>query len=570
LPHSSIAYFSMEAALDPSIPTYSGGLGILAGDFLRSAADRGLPIVGITLVHRKGYFRQHLDAEGHQTETPADWTPENSVELMKPVITLSIEGRVVKIRAWRYLVEGINGSVPVYLLDANHPDNASEDRALTDHLYGGDLRYRLCQEVILGIGGVEILPLLGHGRITAYHMNEGRAALLTLALMRRQLGSKSCQEASDADLHEVRQQCVFTTHTPVPAGHDRFPVGLANHVLGAELAAALERTHCCTRGELNLTQLALFGSRYINGVALQHGEVSREMFPTYHVRAITNGVHAATWTAPPFRDLFDHQIPEWRRDNLYLRYACGIPSADIRAAHAAAKHALMEEVRRRTGQPFADNVFTLGFARRAAGYKRADLLFHTPKRLRWMVKNMGPIQLIYGGKSHPNDGNGKDLIQRVFRHATELRDAIRVTWLEDFDWNIAPLLYAGVDVWLNTPKRPQEASGTSGMKAALNGVPSLSVLDGWWIEGHVEGVTGWSIGGSEPEGDQSKDANEIYLKLERIILPLYYGLPFAYAEVMRSSIALNGSFFNTQRMVEQYVRNAYFPELTPTLVEVGD
>ena len=503
----------MEVALEPSIPTYSGGLGILAGDFLRSAADLGLPIVGITLIHRQGYFRQHLDADGNQTETSADWKPEDTIELMKPVVTLSTEGRPVKIRAWRYLIEGTNGSVPVYLLDANHPDNAPQDRALTDHLYGGDLRYRLCQEAILGIGGVEILPLLGHGHIAAYHMNEGHSALLTLALMRRQLGGKSCLEATEVDIREVRQQCVFTTHTPVPAGHDQFPVDMARNVLGPELAAALERTRCCTGYELNMTHLALFGSRYVNGVAMQHGEVSREMFPAYHVRAITNGVHATTWTTPPFRDLFDRHIPEWRRDNLYLRYACGIPSTDIRAAHAAAKHALMEEVRRRTGQPFSEGVFTLGFARRAAGYKRADLLFHTPNRLRWLTKNIGPLQVIFGGKSHPHDGNGKDLIRRVFRNAAEFGDDIRITWLEDYDWNMAPLLYAGVDLWLNTPKRPQEASGTSGMKAALNGVPSFSVPDGWWIEGCLEGITGWAIGRRGDNANDDEEAASLYDKL---------------------------------------------------------
>jgi starch phosphorylase len=445
----------------------------------------------------------------------------------------------------------------VYLLDANHPDNAPQDREFTDYLYGGDLRYRLCQEAILGIGGVEILPLLGHGRIAAYHMNEGHSALLTLALMRRQLGGKSSLEATEADIRAVRQQCVFTTHTPVPAGHDQFPVDMARHVLGPELAAALERTRCCTGYELNMTHLALFGSRYVNGVAMQHGEVSREMFPAYHVRAITNGVHATTWTTPPFRDLFDRYIPEWRRDNLYLRYACGIPSTDIRAAHATAKHVLMEEVRRRTGQPFSEDVFTIGFARRAAGYKRADLLFHTPNRLRWLTKNIGPLQVIFGGKSHPHDGNGKDLIRRVFRNAAEFGDDIRITWLEDYDWNIAPLLYAGVDLWLNTPKRPQEASGTSGMKAALNGVPSFSVPDGWWIEGCLEGITGWAIGRRGDNANDDEEATSLYDKLERDILPLYYGNPNAWGHLMRSTIAVNGSFFNTQRMVSQYVANAY-------------
>ncbi len=562
---SRVAYFSMEIAIDPAMPTYSGGLGVLAGDTLRSAADLGVRMVAVTLLHRKGYFAQHLDEHGNQTESPAVWNPEEKLELMKPVVSVRIEGREVKVRAWRHLIEGIGGDVvPVYLLDTDLPENSPWDRTLTDHLYGGDLHYRLCQEVVLGMGGVAILPKLGHHHISSYHLNEGHAALLVLALVEQHVASHNIKDAKPDDIIAVRHKCVFTTHTPVPAGHDQFQIDLVRQVLGEDQTAALQCMNVCLDGHLNMTYLALAGSRYVNGVAMQHGEVSRHMFPHYSVRAITNGVHGLTWTTPPFRELYDKHMPEWRRDNLYLRYAIGIPLEEIRAVHAVAKHVLAEEVQKRTGVQLDERVMTIGFARRAATYKRADLLFSHPERLRWIASNIGPFQVVYGGKAHPNDGGGKDLIRRIFQAGEALKDAIRIVYVPDYDWTWAPLLYSGVDLWLNTPKRPQEASGTSGMKAALNGVPSFSILDGWWVEGCIEGFTGWSIGhGMESMENEEAEANSLYAKLEMIVLPMFYGRPQAYASVMRSAIALNGSFFNTQRMVSQYISNAYFQDGEP-------
>jgi starch phosphorylase len=317
-----------------------------------------------------------------------------------------------------------------------------------------------------------------------------------------------------------------------------------------------------------MTLLALRVARFVNGVAMRHREVSQVMFPNFPIDAITNGVHAMTWTSPPFQALFDRRIPEWRTDNLYLRYAVGIPLEEIREAHAIAKRSMIDALAARTGRELDPNVFTIGFARRATPYKRADLIFTNADRLANIASTVGPMQIVFGGKAHPHDAGGKELIRHIHEAAVNLADRITIVYVENYEMEIAAKIVAGVDLWLNNPMKPLEASGTSGMKAALNGVPSLSVLDGWWIEGHVEGVTGWSIGGMEMEADQSKDAGEIYIKLERIILPIFYGLPYAYAEVMRSAIALNGSFFNTQRMVEQYVRNAYFPSGTsPALVE---
>ena len=566
-----VAYFSMEIALEPAIPTYSGGLGVLAGDTLRSAADLGVPIVGVTLVHRKGYFRQRLDARGNQSEEDSGWNPEKLLEDTGARAAVEIEGRQVYLRAWKYAIQGVSGhEVPVYLLDSDLAENTPWDRSLTDHLYGGDVHYRFCQEALLGIGGVRILRELGYQEIESYHMNEGHAALLALGLLEQRLGTPELSGATEEDIEAVRSRCIFTTHTPVPAGHDQFSLALTQQVLGVQRSRVLEVTQCCPAGLLDMTYLALKFSRYINGVAMHHGEVSQEMFPLYPIRAITNGVHAVTWTAPPFRELYDRHIPEWRRDNLYLRYARGISLDEIQHAHASAKRALVEEIRKQTHVEMNENAFTIGFARRAATYKRPELLFADPERLRRMAKEHGRLQIVFGGKAHPQDGIGKELIHRVIETASDLQDAIRFTYVPDYDMRWAQLITSGVDLWLNTPLRPQEASGTSGMKAALNGVPSLSILDGWWIEGHAEGATGWAIG---PESNRpevlAEDSASLYDKLEQTIVPMFYGRPLAYAEVMRSAIALNGSFFNSQRMISQYMANAYFVEKKTIIPKVA-
>jgi len=545
-----IAYFSMEVALEPAIPTYSGGLGVLAGDFLRSSADAELPMVAVSLAYRQGYFRQKLDAAGTQTESADPWQPSSRTTRVDTMVTITLYGRPVHIHAWRYEIHGVSGGVlPVYLLDTDVPGNHPDDRVLTDQLYGGDAAYRLAQEAVLGLGGERMLEALGYKGIESYHLNEGHAALLVVGLLEKQLRSRDVEPiaADPNDLAAVRESCIFTTHTPVPAGHDRFMVDLVHKVLGERRLHLIESIDGLHDAQLNMTYLALQGSRYINGVAMRHGEVSQDMFPNYPIHAITNGVHAGTWTSRVFADLFDRQIPEWRRDNYYLRYAVGIPLDEIREAHAAAKALLLAEIQTRTGVTFDPNVFTIGFARRAATYKRAHLFLEDPKRLRDIASKAGKFQVIYAGKAHPKDEAGKAEIARVVAEAAELGDVVKFVYLENYDLTLGALMTAGVDLWLNTPQPPMEASGTSGMKAALNGVPSFSILDGWWIEGHVEGITGWSI----RDGD-------MYDKLETLILPRFYQKPDDYVEMMRSTIALNGSFFNTQRMVAQYAMNAYF------------
>jgi len=552
-----VAYFSMEIAIDPSMPTYSGGLGVLAGDTLRSAADMGLPLVAFTLAHRQGYFQQHLDSKGVQTEQTQAWDPAATLTELPARITVSIEDRVVVVRAWCYKVVGRSGHVvPIYLLDTDVEGNTAWDRGLTDHLYGGDSNYRLEQEIVLGMGGVRILNALAlHANV--YHMNEGHAALLTLALLERQMAGGPPTPVTELDVNTVRAKCVFTTHTPVPAGHDRFTIEQTIRILGGERTARLERLGCITDGCLNMTHLALRFSRYANGVAMQHAKVSRQMFPASNIDSITNGVHAPTWASGAMQELLDVHIPAWRRDNLYMRNALDIPHEEMLAVHTTNKANLFSEITRRTGIVLNPKVLTIGFARRAATYKRADLLFADPARLAAIAKEAGGLQIIYGGKAHPQDQPGKEIIRRVIETAAQLSDAtLHILYLENYAWDLGALMTAGVDVWLNTPRRPYEASGTSGMKAALNGVPSLSILDGWWIEGCIENVTGWAIEDGE---DDAAEALSLYEKLEKSVVPLFLQSPDHWAQIMRTTLAFNGSFFNTNRMVKQYTRNAYYP-----------
>jgi starch phosphorylase len=582
-----VAYFSMEIALENAMPSYSGGLGVLAGDTIRAAADLRLPMVAVSLLYRRGFFSQHLSEDGTQTEEPVVWNVEDFLKEEAARVSVPLENRRVELRCWRYDVKGVRGFVvPVYFLDADLPSNAEWDRNLTGGLYGGDSYYRLCQEVLLGVGGVRMLRALGYEDLTRYHMNEGHAALLSLELLGEEAVNAGRTAINGEDIEKVRAKCVFTTHTPVPAGHDRFPIEYLTRVFpqqskffdlkDASVAELVKRSlqteqnfpdlqEAAARGaHLNMTYLALSLSKYVNGVAKQHGVTSRQMFPEVPIEAITNGVHAGTWTSPPFQQLFDRQIAQWREDNYSLRSALGLPPEEVWSAHLIAKHELLEAVREKTGLSLDEEVFTIGFARRATGYKRADLILSDLDRLRQIAKNAGHFQIIYAGKAHPNDGGGKDIIRRIFQAKKALRKAVPVVFLDEYNLDLGGKITSGVDLWLNTPQFPLEASGTSGMKSALNGVPSLSILDGWWVEGHIEGVTGWSIG--EPRRsmdptdiatDNSKEAEALYSKLENIILPMFYKEPRLYIQIMQHAIAINGSFFNTQRMVQQYITDAY-------------
>jgi glycogen phosphorylase len=545
-----IAYFSMEIGIDEHIPTYSGGLGILAGDTLKSCADLNVPIVAVTLLSEKGYFYQEIDQDGNQIELPYNFTINDFLKPLPSKTDVTIEGRPVSIRIWYYLVQGIAGYiVPVFFLDTNLEENHAYDREITKYLYGGDQRYRLAQEIVLGIGGVRAIHALGYTTIDKYHMNEGHAALGTLELYRKH-----------QDIERVREQCVFTTHTPVAAGHDQFDLNLVTNMIGDMLPKGIYN-EVTFDNRLNMTRLALFFSHYVNGVAKRHGEVSRMMFPGYAIDSITNGVHTPTWVSEPFAKLYDTYMPGWRSDPFLLRAAMGIDKNDIWNAHIEAKKKLIDFVNNRYNTGMNYDHFTIGFARRQTAYKRPELLISDPNRLMCIAEKAGPIQIIYAGKAHPRDGSGKESIKRIYQVMKTIKGKVKMIYIDNYDMSISKLMTSGVDVWLNTPRRPQEASGTSGMKAAHNGVPQFSTLDGWWIEGRIENITGWAIGtrkSNERDSDDDADREDLYTKLESWIIPKFYKDRDNWIRTMRSCIAINASFFNTNRMIQQYVLNAYF------------
>jgi len=552
-----IAYFSMEIALRNDIPTYSGGLGVLAGDTMRSATDLNLPMVAVSLVSRAGYFRQALDEQGRQTEQPAFWDPADHATPLGAKVSVTIEGRPVWVSAWLYILEGhMGGRQPVLLLDTDLDENSSEDRKITHTLYGGDKSYRFKQEIILGIGGMRLLQALGF-EVRQHHMNEGHSALLGLELLKRFAYHPEDRRPGEPsyDIPLVRELCCFTTHTPVEAGHDRFSYDLVKSVLGDFIDLPTLK-QLAGEDELNMTRLALNLSEYVNGVAKRHAEISRKMFPGYRVNAVTNGVHPYTWTHPGFAKLFDHHLSGWCHEpELLVRAECCISDEEVLNAHQLAKASLIDKIKALTGATFDSNLPTFGFARRMTAYKRPDLLFSDLERLKTIAQKY-PFQIVLAGKAHPHDEGGKQLIEMLHHHIRELDGIVNMTFLPGYNMEIARLMVAGVDVWLNTPLRPMEASGTSGMKAAFNGVPNLSILDGWWIEGCIEGVTGWSIGDSA-ESDNGADEQSLYHKLEHVVLPLYHNHQDKWVKVMKGAICKNASFFNTHRMMRRYVTEAY-------------
>ena len=554
-----VAYFSMEIALRNEIPTYAGGLGILAGDTMRSATDLDLPMVGVSLVSRAGYFRQEIDAQGRQLERPATWDPLQWAKPLDAKISMPIDGRKVWIGAWLYVMEGsMGGRQPILLLDTDLDENSKEDREITHYLYGGDNTYRLKQEIVLGIGGVRLLQAVGFN-IRHFHMNEGHSALLGLELTRRFTYSAEDVRPGEPhyDLPRARDLCSFTTHTPVEAGHDRFPYDMVQRVLDNDFDINAIR-NLAGADTLNMTRLALNMSEFINGVAKKHAEVSTAMYPGYKVHAITNGVHPFVWTHEYFRQLYDHFLPGWCHEpQLLVRADCSIPDAVIWDAHVKAKQHLIDKVQSVSGISLHPKIPIVGFARRMAAYKRPDLLFTDLERLKAIARNH-PFQILLAGKAHPHDEGGKQMIELLHAHARDLAGTITVVYLPNYDMELAQVLTAGVDVWLNTPLPPLEASGTSGMKAAFNGVPNLSVLDGWWVEGCIEGVTGWAIG--DLSGMPDGNASALYDKLEQVVLPLYYGYgdnQGGWIKVMKGAISKNASYFNSHRMMRRYATEAY-------------
>ena len=558
---SKIAYFSMEIGLRDEIPTFSGGLGILAGDTIKSSADLNLPLVAVSLIYHKGYFKQNIDDQGHQIELPAIWEPSKTMTTVPEKVNVTIEGRTVYIQAWVYFVESPRGGeIPVIFLDTNLPENSEEDRELTDCLYGGDDSYRIKQEVVLGIGGVKMLKMLGF-QIKKYHMNEGHAAFLTLELLHQfKIDLEEVWDESFVwNFEVVKELCVFTTHTPVEAGHDKFSYDLYRSIVGDYFPENVIRG-LAGEENLNMTLLALNLSNDVNGVAKKHGEVSQDMFPGYKINSITNGVHSYTWTCDSFKRLYDKYIPGWANEpELFVRVDM-VPPEELWNAHFEARKILIDYVNYTQDLNMDYETLTIGFARRFATYKRASLLFADIKKLEKIAS--GKIQVVYAGKAHPKDEGGKKLIEDIFSFSHKLKGKINITFINNYNMETALKIISGVDIWLNTPVRPLEASGTSGMKAAHNGVLNFSVLDGWWIEGHIEGDTGWSIGPESTEVVPDENANEIdtsdlYNKLEKIIIPTFYQDRNKWISMMKSAIGKNAYYFNTHRMMLRYVTEAY-------------
>ncbi|MBW7897436.1 Maltodextrin phosphorylase [Candidatus Brocadiaceae bacterium B188] len=559
---AAIAYFSMEIGLSNDIPTYSGGLGILAGDTIKSSADLEIPIVAVTLISKKGFFSQDINNEGKQIEHAVDWDPSRFMVRLPKKVEVQVEGRSVYLQAWCYTVRSIaGGEVDVLYLDTDVEENTKEDREITDVLYGGDMQYRLKQEIILGIGGVRMLRALGY-HIKKYHMNEGHASLLTLELLL--LYKRDVESVWDEnwiwDADRVKDLCVFTTHTPIEAGHDRFSYDLVQKVLG-EIIPLEVLKRFGGKQYLNMTLLALNLSNYVNGVAKKHGEVSKNLFPGYEIHAITNGVHSFTWTCESFKRLYDKYIPGWANEPELLVRTEIIPDEEVWEAHIQAKSELVDYVKKVTDIKMSPDVLTIGFARRFTSYKRADLMFFDLKRF-LKICEKGKIQIIYSGKAHPKDTPGKDIINKIVEISKAINDNVTIVFIKNYCIEVALKLVSGVDIWLNTPLRPREASGTSGMKAVHNGVINFSVLDGWWIEGHIEGVTGWSIGPKPIESSlipvsDATDAEDLYYKLENLIIPMYYNDRGQWIKVMKSSISKLAYYFNTNRMMRRYVTEAY-------------
>lgn len=541
----------MEIGLSDQIPTYSGGLGVLAGDTIRSSADLTLPLIAVTLVSKKGYFRQELTADGKQLEYPDEWSPERFMTLLPTQVIVKIQGRDVRLQAWHYdYTSPTGGKVPIFYLDTDIEGNSGEDREITDYLYGGDYRYRLKQETVLGIGGVRMIEALGFD-VRRYHMNEGHSGLLGVELLRRY----------GMDENKVREQCIFTTHTPVEAGHDQFPYDVVRDIVG-EVIPINDLRRVGGQDRLNMTLLALNLSSYHNGVAKKHQEISQRMFPGYEINAITNGIHSYTWTCPSFRRLYDRYFSGWANEPELLVRMDLVPDDQVWDAHMEAKKELIDLVNSQTQTHMNYDTLTFGFARRATPYKRATLLFRDLEKLT-KIGRRNPIQFIFAGKSHPKDYSGKTIIEDISRYARKLRDVIQIGYFADYGIDIAAKMVAGVDVWLNTPMRPYEASGTSGMKAAHNGVLNFSVLDGWWIEGWIENVTGWAIG-PHPEENisteeiETQEIADLYNKLDYIIIPTFYQRRDEWIAMMESAISKIAYYFNSHRMMRRYVTEAYF------------
>lgn len=551
------AYFSMEIMLESEIPSYAGGLGVLAGDILRSAADMEIPMVGVSLVYNGTSFSQEIEPDGSQKFEVNHWQKNDKLTHLPNRIELQIDSTPVQVGLWRYDIVGVSGFVvPVYLLDTDVLDNGHWARAITQNLYEGE--YRLPQEVLLGIGGVKMLRNLGYQEVNIFQMNEGHASFVPLAL----------EEELGYNDQEVKKKCVFVTHTPIPEGHDQFDYQFAWKIAGAYLPWHI-KDHA-GENSLHMTRLGMSLSKYSIAVSKMHEETSSSLFPEYKINSITNGVHHRTWIAPEMQNLLDKFIPEWITWPEALKEATEkLHDEHLWKAHEETKFELIEYVNRnltsiRTEKEQSDppnlerfdtHTLTLALARRPVPYKRPLLLYHDVERL--LRIGEGKLQIIQCGKAFPGDPSSQGFVHEIIEVSKKFRGRLKVVYLENYSPKIARLLVGGVDVWVNTPRRPLEASGTSGMKAAMNGVLNLSVLDGWWIEGYkMEHMSGWPIAPENRENSDEVDANSIYDLLENTIIPMYYTNRWEWTQRMKHAISL-GAYFNTHRVLQDYKKLAW-------------
>ena len=540
---NQIAYFSAEIGISSNLPTYSGGLGVLAGDHIKSAADLGINMIAISLLYKEGYFKQIIDQEGKQKEVYPKFIPEPLLTQLDQIFSIDLNGEEIYIKASIYNHTSINGNkIPIYFLDTDIPENDSETREITLRLYSGDNKHRIFQEAVLGFGGMKLLDVLGENKIVKYHMNEGHCSFLVLDLLKK----------FNDDVEKVRSKCHFTTHTPVPAGHDQFEFKLVKEILGDLVSKELP-LHSMQHNKFHMTELGLYFSNSANGVSKLHGDVARKQFPWKNIGYVTNGVHHYTWVSNAFMALFNEFFPNWQTKPELLFEIDKVDSNLLWNAHFNAKTDLLHYANSQLSKALDPNILTIGFARRAATYKRAQLIFRDAQRL--VELGAGKIQLIFSGKAHPNDKEGKELIHGIIKNAREFEGKIKIIYLENYNMWLGKLITTGVDVWLNTPLRPNEASGTSGMKSALNGIPNLSILDGWWEEGCKNKINGWSIGTSKDADDES-DASSLYDILEKEVIPAFYEDKNRWISIMKNSIK-TGVDFTSQRMLIDYQKLYY-------------
>ena len=541
---SAVGYFTAEIGLWSDLSTYSGGLGVLAGDHVKSAADAEIPLVGVTLLYREGYSKQHLDSDGIQSETYPVLDPSEFLELTDITIQLPLDNQTMYARVWCANVVGQTGhKVPVYFLDTTHELNSQYHQEIGQRLYGGNDDTRIRQEYLLGVGGVQLFDHL-QIELKGIHLNEGHCTFAMLELLSRGWSREQLTEKS-----------LFTTHTPVPAGHDRFEWSLVKEIMGDKLpddAQELVRNAGDSEGgnRCSMSHLAVALSTSVNAVSILNAEVAQTMFSEKKIIPITNGVHHPTWTSSTMTKLFDEHLPEWKANPNQLKEAQKIPTEALKQARNENRKHLRDLVRNETGVEFEEHRLTIGFARRFATYKRANLVFHDLEKLREI--GAGRIQFVFSGKAHPKDEGGKQLIRDIFASAKTVEEEIPVAFLENYSMATGLAMTSGVDIWLNNPIRPLEASGTSGMKAAMNGVPNCSILDGWWPEACKHGINGWAIGNAEDDRNDPRDAANIYSTLQNDVLPSWERKDETWANIMRESIASSAGFTG-RRMIEDYL-----------------